>query len=145
MNFERSRSAPDRKNPSFFFALREWKRACFHADNVVELLYQCSSIFFSWDITSDARQLSLGKRGRALQTVAEKADITSYSPCISHTRRKSIWDAELIRSSRRIYSVTNVISAFDVYRLSATGSFPKTLLSRVTVLFQIKSLNQIPI
>ena len=50
---------------------------------------------------------------------------------------------ELIRSSRRIYSVTNVISAFDVYRLSATGSFPKALLSRVTVLFQIKSLNQI--
>ena len=60
----------------------------------------------------------MGKRGRALQTVAEKADITS---------------------------VTNVISAFDVYRLSATGSFPKALLSRVTVLFQIKSLNQIPI
>ena len=65
----------------------------------------------------------MGKRGRVLQTVAEKADITS----------------------RRIYSVTNVISAFDVYRLSATGSFSKVLLSRVTVLPQIKSLNQIPI
>ena len=60
----------------------------------------------------------MGKRGRALQTVAEKADITS---------------------------VTNVISAFDVYRLSATGSFSKVLLSSVTVLPQIKSLNQIPI
>ena len=65
----------------------------------------------------------MGKRGRALQTVAEKADITS----------------------RRIYSVTNVISAFDVYRLSVIGSFFKVQLSRVTVLPQIKSLNQIPI
>ena len=74
--------------------------------------------YFGWSITSGARQLRLGKRGRALQTVAEKADITS---------------------------VTNVISAFDVYRLSAIGSFSKALLSRVTVLFQIKSLNQIPI
>ena len=77
MNFEKSKSAPHIKNTNsnelhsekvisfcsfvseemiyfpkkslqiFFLTHREWKRACFHADNVVELLYQCSFIFLA--------------------------------------------------------------------------------------------------